>query len=86
MPGARRSKAKPRYTKPKGRRVRRAAVSSALTTNVNRSLQPIPDRYICKMKYAETIQTSATGQFQYRLNSLFDPNFSGGGASSVRLR
>jgi len=75
MPVARKSKGKPRYTKPKRFRRRRGGA----TTNVNRSLQPIPDRYICKMKYAETVQTSASGQYQYRLNSLFDPNFSGGG-------
>lgn len=31
------------------------------------------------MKYAETVQTSATGQYQFRLNSLFDPNLSGVG-------
>lgn len=49
------------------------------TTNVNRSLQPFPNRYICKMKYATTVSTDATGQYQFRLNSLFDPDLTGVG-------
>lgn len=46
-------------------------------TNVNRSLQPIPQRYICKMKYSETVATDGVGNFQFNLNSIFDPNRSG---------
>lgn len=49
------------------------------TVNVNRALQPIPQRYICKMKYCETITTNATGTYQFNLNSIFDPNRSGVG-------
>lgn len=49
------------------------------TVNVNRALQPIPQRYICKMKYAETIVTSALGEYRMNLNSIFDPNRSGVG-------
>lgn len=44
------------------------------TTNVNRSLQPIPSRYICKMKYATTISTDGSGQYIFNLNSLYDPD------------
>lgn len=51
----------------------------AYPTNVNRSLQPIPQRYIAKMKYSESITTDATGNFQFNLNSIFDPNRSGVG-------
>lgn len=58
------------------RRPRRKAQGTSL---VNRSLQPIANRYICKMKYAESITTDATGQFQFRLNSVFDPNLTGVG-------
>lgn len=49
------------------------------TTNVNRSLQPIPSRYICKMKYSETVSTDLNGQFIFNLNSLYDPNRTGFG-------
>lgn len=46
-------------------------------TNVNRSLQPIPQRYIAKMKYSESISTDITGNYQFNLNSIFDPNRAG---------
>lgn len=47
---------------------------------VNRALQPIPQRYICKMKYAEDVQTDAlTGMYRFNLNSIWDPNRTGTG-------
>lgn len=50
------------------------------TVNVNRALQPIPQRYICKMKYAEDVQTDGlTGMYRFNLNSIFDPNRTGTG-------
>lgn len=50
----------------------------AYPTNVNRSLQPIPQRYICKMKYSETVATSvATNLYAFNLNSIYDPNRTG---------
>lgn len=55
------------------RRARRAAKQ----VMVNRALQPIPQRYIAKMKYAETITTSALGTYEFNLNSIFDPNRTG---------
>lgn len=49
-------------------------------TNVNRGLQPISSRYICKMKYSEVITTNAiTGDYAFNLNSIFDPNRTGAG-------
>jgi len=44
---------------------------------VNRALQPIPQRYVCKMKYADDVTTDGLGSFRFNLNSLFDPNRSG---------
>lgn len=46
---------------------------------VNNALNPLPQRYICKMKYSEQITTNAVGQFQFNLNSIYDPNRSGTG-------
>lgn len=52
----------------------------AYPTNVNRSLQPVPQRYICKMKYSETVATTAIGNlYAFNLNSIFDPNRTGTG-------
>lgn len=62
-----------------GARRRPALRRKAYRANVNRSLQPIPNRYICKMKYSETIATGATGIANLNLNSVFDPNRSGVG-------
>lgn len=51
------------------------------TSLVNHSLQPIPHRFICQMKYAEAVTVSTPGMstYRWRLNSLYDPNYSGGG-------
>lgn len=49
---------------------------------VNRALQPIAQRYVCRMKYCENIlRTSIAGPatYTYNLNSLFDPNRTGTG-------
>lgn len=51
------------------------------TVVVNRALQPIPQRYICKMKYSQTFtlnNTTATG-YRFNLNSIYDPDRSGVG-------
>lgn len=76
MPPKRPSKGKPRYIKPK--RFRRKARGQRIT-NVNHSLQPIPSRYICKTKYADSVLTNASGQYVMNLNSLFDPDRTGFG-------
>lgn len=51
---------------------------------VNKSLQPIPQRSIVKMKYAEAIPvTWSTGTsasvYRFNLNSIYDPNRTGAG-------
>lgn len=69
-----RGKGKPRVV-----RRRRFGRRRQATTNVNRSLQPIPSRYICKMKYSENVVTGLDGQYIMNLNSLYDPNRTGGG-------
>lgn len=62
------------------RKVKRGARKARTTVNVNRALQPIPQRYIAKLKYCETYAPgNASGQSPWRLNlnSLFDPNRTG---------
>lgn len=51
------------------------------TTLVNTSLNPLPARFITKMKYAEAVTVSASGiaGYKWNLNSLYDPNRSGAG-------
>lgn len=54
------------------------------TANINRALTPFAQRYITKMKYAEVrvVTGPALGgltQYNFRLNSIFDPNLSGFG-------
>jgi len=58
--------------KPAARRAKRS-----YPTNVNRSLQPVPQRYIAKMKYSETVASDMFGNFHFNLNSIFDPNRTG---------
>lgn len=67
----------PAKGKPRFQRKRRFARRGQKTTNVNRSLQPVPSRYICKMKYADSVLTNASGQFIMNLNSLYDPDRTG---------
>jgi len=74
MPGKKRVmwyKRKARKSKPRFRRRKQVLV--------NRALQPVAQRYICKMKYCETITTSGTGSYSFNLNSIFDPNRTGVG-------
>lgn len=68
-----------RKSVPKRRRAARKHWGSRRMVNVNRALNPIPQRYICKLKYAETVQTDAGGRYNLNLNSLYDPNRTGGG-------
>lgn len=62
------------------RKIRR----KARTTLKNKTLNPFSQRYLCKMKYAEVrVVSGPVGgglvQYNYRLNSIFDPNLTGGG-------
>jgi len=68
----------------KGRKMPRRKQRAALrrqTKLVNRAVNPIPERYICKMKYSDTFQITAAGGSLYRfnLNSIYDPNRTGTG-------
>jgi len=69
----------PRVRKPAPRRkplARRRRARAQLTT-VNRSLQPVANRYICRQKYAATLVTNGVGQYILNMNSLFDPDRTG---------
>lgn len=52
---------------------------------VNRALQPIAQRYICRMKYCDTFSLNTEGStvgvvtHRFRLNSIFDPNLTSTG-------
>lgn len=52
---------------------------AVVTTGPN----PLPNRWISKMKYVEsttiTCDAGGVGLYQYRMNSIFDPNLSGTG-------
>lgn len=63
---------------PRKRRDRYGTRKQQLTL-YNVGLNPIPERYITKMKYAEAVTVSASGiaGYKWNLNSLFDPNRSG---------
>lgn len=47
----------------------------------NLALQPIAQRYICKMKYSQAVQLNINNNYlyQFNLNSLFDPDRTGTG-------
>lgn len=71
---------KPRVGKKYRKRMpRRAPRRARSTVNVNRALQPIPQRYICKLKYAEDIYANPSGGYAMNLNSIYDPNRTGVG-------
>lgn len=70
----------PRRSRRGGRKVRKMLRKrKSRTVNVNRALSPIPQRYITKMKYAGTVLTNDSGNYIFSINSLFDPDLSGGG-------
>lgn len=54
-------KSKPRFRKYK-------------TVLANRALQPVAQRYICKMKYSQTVTPDVNGRYSFRLNSIFNPD------------
>jgi len=63
---------------------RKGGPRTVATVNVNRALQPFAQRYIVKMKYAESLNIvgPALGgltQYAFNLNSIFDPNRTGFG-------
>lgn len=46
---------------------------------VGKTLNPVPQRSIVKMKYSESVITGTDGLFTFNLNSVFDPNRTGVG-------
>lgn len=56
------------------RRVRRGYQTNNI---VGRTLNPIPQRAIVKMKYSEAVATGTDGLYTFNLNSVFDPNRTG---------
>lgn len=71
----------PKYRKKATGARRRPALRRPRRNNVlvNKALHPIPQRFITKMKYSETVATDALGLFYFNLNSVFDPNRTGVG-------
>lgn len=59
--------------------IRRRKGKSNKMVNVNRALRPFAQRYITKLKYAQVqfLNTAGPAAWRFRLNSLFDPDFSG---------
>jgi len=47
--------------------------------NIKTGLNPIPQRYLCKLKYCSSVTTNNSGQYVFNLNSLFDPDLTGTG-------
>jgi len=64
----------------KRRRIFKRKAKSSRTTTRIRSVGPIPQRVICKMKYNEMFtSTLSTLDYVYNLNSVYDPNRTGVG-------
>lgn len=69
----------------RGKRVSKRKAGARKRVTVNKALQPIPQRYICKMKYCDTFSLNTDGSVpgvvvhRMRLNSLFDPNLTSTG-------
>lgn len=62
--------------------MRKARAGYKTITTVGKSLSPLPQRYITKHKYADSVAVVAVGQFaqyQFNLNSVYDPNRTGVG-------
>lgn len=69
-----------KYKRRAYRKAKKYAKRGRKTVNVNRALQPIPQRYIASMKYSETFALSQLSPgYQYNLNSIWDPNRTGTG-------
>lgn len=50
---------------------------TGMLSTIGRSISPIPQRFITKLKYSTDLSTSSTGLWRLNLNSLFDPDRSG---------
>jgi len=69
----------------RGKRVSKRKAGARKRVTINKALQPIAQRYICRMKYCDAFSlntdASAVGAVvhRFRLNSLFDPNLTAAG-------
>lgn len=87
MPARRTYKRRPtlrrrRYVSRKSRPTyirRRTARSRRLTPKLTRFTTGVPDRMIVRMTYEDVYSITAPNQRQWRLNSIFDPDFTGVG-------
>jgi len=68
-----------RKSRKPSRRMKRKVFKKRSTVNINQALTPVPQRYITKMKYAESFQLNLANSYSYawNLNSIFDPNRTG---------
>lgn len=75
----------PRKRMHRRRRVNKRKAAARKRVVVNKALQPIAQRYICKMKYCEAFSLNTSGSttgvvaYRFRLNSVQDPNLTSGG-------
>lgn len=64
--------------KPRAARRKRAGKTTLVNTS---GLSPLPSKFVTKLKYAEAVTVTGVGMqnYRWRMNSLFDPNYTGGG-------
>lgn len=72
-----------------GRRRRRYNRTGKPTLTIVKNPQIVPDRYRCKLKYMDSISWNAVAGaaywYQFRGNSVFDPNYTGVGQQPAGL-
>lgn len=80
MPKRKYASRRPKFSR-KRRRTTRSYKRRSRFTTVNRSLQPFAQRYIARLKYTDSFdipnQLGVPSPYVFRLNSIFDPNFTG---------
>jgi len=73
-------KARPKRFAKKSRFHKRKSLRNTKTTTVVKSAGPFAPKTICRLKYTDTLRASNSAFDQtYRLNSLFDPDYTHGG-------
>lgn len=70
-------KGAPRYVKKK--MMRRGRRDRYLTPKLTRFTTGVPDRMIVRMTYEDVYNLIGPSQYQWRLNSIFDPDYTGTG-------
>jgi len=69
----------PKSKRVMSRKARKTKRGYKPTSVVGRSLNPIAQNYICKLKYCTAVNTDGSGRYTFNLNSLFDPDLTGVG-------